>query len=94
MTIFFSPLPGCSLVNYMFGHVDPVGINILPDLESADRDTYFIYYAYGRRPTTPWRFNLYFNVSFCHMFFTLPRGVFWMVAKILSTYLSHRAGIH
>lgn len=61
VTIFISPLPGSHIVSWSFGHLEPVLINTLPTLEDEGRDTHFVYYAYGQKPSKPWSFyiNLY-----------------------------------
>ena len=65
VTIFISPLPGIHIVSWSFGHLEPVLINTLPTLEDEGRDTHFVYYAYGQKPSKPWSFYINFYVRCC-----------------------------
>ena len=65
VTIFISPLPGIHIVSWSFGHLEPVLINTLPTLEDEGRDTHFVYYAYGQKPSKPWSFFINFYVRCC-----------------------------
>lgn len=60
VTIFIFPLPGVHVVSWSFGHQEPVTVNTTPELEATGRETHFIYYSYGERPSEPWSFSISF----------------------------------
>ncbi|XP_076462443.1 endoplasmic reticulum metallopeptidase 1-like [Babylonia areolata] len=60
MTIYISPVRDVHVVRWSFGHEEPVFINTLPTLDEEGRDTHFVYYSYGSRPTEPWAFHIEF----------------------------------
>ena len=90
ITIFISPLLGIHIISWSFGHKEPVIINTLPSLDDEGRDTHFVYYAYGQKPSKPWSFHIDFYVrcclNLCFGFFSLPKktGSFPIKSQLLS----------